>query len=220
MAYTDVRDEIIAAAGVTSAHNTIVTAAITRAAKWLLRNYNFPESLTYVAKPDSPDYLTEDEYTVTLPSSCGKIKGVRLARVDITDSSFLDYMVIRRKEETYIDETTGSQLWYTRVGDTLSLSKPMDNDYYKLQLWYQTVSTSAMETALSGTYGDVLFHLGMLRAAPTLHKPELIGVYAPLWQQDQDTLARYLNEIEWENMDFAAGDSLPITLTERYPAGD
>lgn len=213
MTYAAVRDTVVAAASVSTGNDALVLGAVNRAAKYLLRNYNFPESLTYTALPTATS-LGEGDTTVTLPSGVGKLKGVRLKQTNVDP---VTYMVLHRREETVLP-TEGGPIYYKRLATTLELDTELDDETYKIELWYQTVLLATAETWLTDTYEDVLFHLAMLRAAPILHKPELIQTYAPLWQQDEKVLAVYLNELEWEGMHLRMGSDEITTLAERYPA--
>lgn len=213
MTYSAVAGTVRDALSVSSAHDTVILAAVTRSAKYLLRNYNFPESVTYAALP-SASSLGEGDDSVTLPSNVGKIKGVRLKQ---TNADPVTYMVLRRREETVLP-TEGGPIYYIRTATELALDTELDDEVYKLEIWYQTVSTTSAETWLSDTYEDVLFHLSALRACPLVHKPELIATYSGLWQQDQAVLAVYLNEVEWEGLSLRMGNDEITTFTERYPA--
>lgn len=211
MAYTDIRDSIIAAAGVSAtAHNALALQAVERATRYLLRNFNFPESVVKY----TTGALDAETQTVDLELGTGKIKGVRLL-LD-TDEPFL-YKVLRRREETVLPYADGPAA-YSRIGEQLVLDKALPAAGYKLEIWYQTVDPDVAESWLTQTYEDVLFHLSILRALPLLRKPELMRDFAPLWQQDEAVLAVYLNEIEFENLDLRMGNDEVQDITERYPA--
>lgn len=202
------------ALGVSSASDQDVLEGLERNASYLLRNYNFPESLTYYASATLADGATG----FALPAGVGKIKGLRLK---LTSESPALYQTLRRREEHVLPAEGGPIYWY-RLGSDLKFDAPLvrepASETYIAELWYQTVNVDTAETWLTSTYKDVLFHRTVYELAPTMRKPEVMQIYSGLWQEDQVVLAAYLNELELAGLDLRFGTDEVLIETARYYA--
>lgn len=216
-AYADLVPDVREALGVGSAKDSVVQAGLERNARYLLRNYNFPESLTYYASSTLADSATGFALPVA-PAAVGKIKAVRLK---LTSESPPLYKRLRRREESVLPTEGGPIYWY-RLGANIAFDTPLVrnpvSETYVGELWYQTVSIATAESWLSDTYRDCLFHRTAYELAPLLRKPEAQQVFSALWQEDQVILASYLNELEFQDLDLRLGEHEVPALIERYPA--
>lgn len=211
MAYADLLDNIREALGVTSAHDASLTAAITRNARFLLRNYNFRESVRRATTQN----LALNAVTVGLPADAGKVKAVRLRYIHTGGTL---YKRLRRMEEGSLPQRTEvGPMYYWFEPPNIHLDTPMPETGYDLEVWYQSTDPAINEAWLSTTFADVLTHRTIYELAPTKRKPEAMQVYNALWQEDLVVLANYLAELEFGDLEMKmGGDS--HAYRERYPS--
>lgn len=216
MTYISIRDDIKAALGVGDANDAILLSGVKRAGRYLLRNFNFPQSLIYF----QTDALAADADEIDLDSGTGKILGVRLKFDDGSGESETNplYSVMRRREPSVLPVLGGPSLFW-RTDQTLKFDRgvPDESSYY-VEIWYQSVDLTVTESWLTCDYEDVMFNLGAKYCCPLVHKPELLPMYDSLWQESQAMLAVYLNELEWENYSLRMGNDEPLVVAERYPS--
>ena len=206
--YADILPELYEGLSISSAHEQSLLRGIENAARFLLRNYNFRESMTRATTP-----LALGAVTAAIPADAGKIKAVRLRLLSGTE--YL-YKRLRRREEGQLPRFNGPEFYWTE-GDLLYLDTKMPAAGYDLEIWYQTVSPAAAEVWLSEKYKDVLEHRTGYEMAPKKRKPEAAQLYSGLWQEDMVVLANYLQELEFGDMDLGISDP-GVPYRERYPA--
>lgn len=216
MTYTSVSEDVREALGVASANDALILKGVKRAGRYLLRNFNFPDSLVFY----ETDALAAGSQEIDLEFGTGKVLGVRLKYVEGSDDPL--YKNLARREHAVLPYQGGPAAFW-RTEQSLKLDSQLDPDGvdsgdYTLEIWYQTVDLGVAETWLTCNYEDAMFHLSAMYCAPLVHKPELLQTYAALWQHSEGMLAVYLNELEWEHYDLRMGNSEPVLLPERYPA--
>jgi hypothetical protein len=201
---------------------TIIPALVTRQARKLLRDYNFQKSLTrqtYAAPQVVATYPSFD-----LPAGAGKILGLRFN--DPTNNTWSD--MLKRRESFVlpnVDPTWQSvdgivdlsQRRYWQEGTKLYLAEPIDASLtgLNLVLWYQTVEP-ASATWIYDDFEDVLFTLSVYRGAAENRKPEVQQAYQALWAEDMQSLAIYLNELEFDNLEMVQREERTV-YRDRYP---
>src|SRR5688500_16077871 len=108
MSYDDMVPAIRSALAVGTSKDEEILAALRRNAVFLLRNYNFPEALTFAESTA----LADGAQTSALPDGVGKIKAVRLA---LTGDDPALYKILHRREEHVLPAVEGPAYWH-RIG--------------------------------------------------------------------------------------------------------
>ena len=208
--FGDILEDLRFGLGVSAEHNRTMQRGIRRAAKKLLRAYNFRESLRKDVQPMGPDVDR-----ITLMPDAGKVKLVVLTTMD---GNTRQYKRLLRRPEGLLPYYQGPKFYYSEGFDlVLDTPLPADGLNYELWAWYQSVDPDLNEDWLSSTYEDVLEHLSGTELALKLRKPEAFEYYNRLWMEDVPILARYIAELEFTDMDMGFGDTREVAL-ERYPA--
>ena len=216
MPYTDLLPDLREGLGVSAAYDASITRGITRCARFLLRNYNFRESV----KRSAALPLAANVQSFALPADAGKVKAVRLRQPGGgTGTAAYIYQQLRRREEGSLPWLDGPKYyWIEGANVYLDTSVPVGQVGLEAEVWYQTNSPTTAETWLSSTYNDVLEHRAGYEMAPKLRKPEAMQLYNTLWSEDIVVLAQYLQELEFADLEMRMGEDLP-RYQERYPSG-
>lgn len=211
MTYASLTPTVREALAVSSAHDTVIQASIRRSASYMLKHYNFPKSVVRFTSPSIPIGATN----VLLPVGFGKIKAVRLALR--AGGVAPEFKHLHRCEEGTLPYVDGPAAYWIE-GQELVLDTPMPEAGLVLEVWYQTINIDLAEVWLTTDYSDNLFNLSCVRAAPMVRKPEAQAIFSPLWAEDMQILAVFLNELEFNGMDLRMGSSSGTGFTERYPS--
>lgn len=209
MAYSDMVASVRETLGVSSGYDaSLILPGIQRAATFLLRTYEFPKSLTVFTSPA----LALNAKTVALPAaSVGKIKAVVL--FNAAGSHF------KRLRKTLVGEPARSDgpVYYWQEGTNLVLDTPLAEAAYTVKVYYVNVSYATNEAWLSSEFEDTLFALSVKRLALDLRKPEVAAAFNDIWQEHIPTLAQYLNELQFNDLDLRMMPEVQaVTPTERY----
>lgn len=193
---------------VSSAYDdTTILPGLRRAAAFLLRTYNFPKSLTLFTSAALAIAAKE----VVLPvNNLGTVVVVRLTKAGPP-------AIYKRLRKTLIAEPprVGGPQFYWLQGNKLVLDTPMAEAGWVLEVWYHNTDPVAAEAWLSGEFEDILFTRAVVNLALDLRKPEVYQAYNSIWSEQVPTLATYLNEVEFNDLDIRMGP-MNSEVTPRY----
>jgi hypothetical protein len=198
------------ALGVSSSYdNVTIPAGIRRAIAFMLRTWTFPQAMELGNFP-----IADGASSIALPvTGVGKIHAVRVR--DATSTLF------KRLRKTLIGELPHSDgpVFYWREGNLLKLDTPIDGAGYSIDVWYNSTDIDAADPWITADFEDVTFTLSTMRLAQELRKPEVFTTFAASWQELVPTLAQYLHEVEFNDLDIRMKPSVdPPSPPERYGA--
>lgn len=201
------------ALGVSSSYDAeTIPALIRRSIKRLLRDYHFPKSL--IREDFTELFINSDEFT--LPD--GFKKEYRVNFYD--DSSGVDYWSdpLFKSETFRLPQPDGFPRYYWLEGTKLKTDTPLPESMvgFTLQLYYESWSVDDNETWFTEDFEDVLFYHSVFRGAAEMRKPEVMQAFAPLWMDEQQSLAIYTNELEFDNLEIRMREP-SRQIVERYP---
>ena len=187
----DMVPEVREALGVSRSYDAVtIPGGIRRAITFMLRTWNFPLALTKVNVP-----IAEGDKELALPATgVGKIRAVRL--VDDTQTLF---KTLRRTLLGELPREDGP-VFYWQEGTTLKLDTAVNEVGYSADIWYNSTDVDTAEPWITTDFEDVLFTLSTTRLARELRKPEVLATFAAIWQEDAQSLAIYLNEVEFNDL--------------------
>lgn len=188
-----------------------VTELVTSACRSLLRDYHFPKA---VNRQDTLN-LTLGLQEITLPAGFKKELQVRI--YDPVAKAWAD--PLRKREGFTLPARSGMPTHYYLQGTKLIWDTPLIADFVgmTLTLWYESMSVAVNEAWLTEDFRDAVKYLAIVRGAAENRKPEVMQAFSPLWADERTSLAIYLNELEWGNLDMFQREPSGM-LGERYPA--
>lgn len=213
------------ALGVSSSYDTeTIPAAIRRAMKRLLRDYHFPKAISTVTwkttAVDPEPALIPGQQVFPLPK--GFKKDMTVIYSQPGESVFdIKYSAPLKKLEGFRAPNSGdwSAKYYWLQGQNMVIDKwltELPTDPLGLTLIYEGWDVEVNESWFCEDFEDVLYLLTVYRTAAEFRKPEVMKAYAPLWAEEQQSLAIYTNELEWDNIDVMMREAT-WQPTERYP---
>jgi hypothetical protein len=218
------------ALGVSSSYDeTTLPAAIRRAERRLLRDYNFPKSVKTVVWQTDPDgNLPEAERLgigqtfFKLPTGMKRDLLVMYTSPGTNPPGTRSWSDPLKKLEGFrAPNTAGDALsrFYWLHGDSLVLDKPLYNypiEPIHLEFTYQSWDVVENEPWLVEDFEDVIFILTVYRTAAEMRKSEVMQAYSALWQEEVVSLATYVNELEYDNLYMMMREATHAR-SERYP---
>jgi hypothetical protein len=171
-----------------------IPALIRRSVNRLLRDYHFPKAVQRI--PFSP--LADGDQQFTLPAGFKKELEIRLN--DPSDNSWSDPLKkVQGFALPYPGPVHPRSYWIE--GTQLWIDTPIDSARagFGLIMWAETMDAVNNEDWLTEDYADAVFYFSVVRGCAEFRKPEVMQTYGPLWQDEQASLAIYLNELEWQN---------------------
>lgn len=196
------------ALGVSSSYDTVtIPAGIRRAIAFMLRTWSFPQALEMTNFP-----IANGAQQIALPvTGVGKIRAVRIR--DATSTLF------KRLRRTLVGELPHSQgpLFYWQEGNVLKLDTAISGAGYSIDVWYNSTDIDAADPWITSDFEDITFTLSTMRLAQDLRKPEVQAAFAQTWQEQVPTLAQYLNEVEFNDLDVRMQPKINVqNPNERY----
>lgn len=187
-----------------------IPALIRRTVNRLLRDYHFPKAVVQ----EQFSSLVEGQTVFDLPSGFKKELEFRLYDPDTL--TFTDPLV--KRENFQLPYPTGAPHFYWLQGTQLVLDTPLTSSMTGFQglLWYESMDAGVNEDWLTADFPDAVFYLSVTRGCAEFRKPEVMQIYGPLWQDEQQSLAIYLNELEWNNIEVNMKQAHRPAI-ERYP---
>lgn len=183
--------EVREALGVSSSYDSItIPAGIRRAIAFMLRTWTFPQALVMGSFA-----IAAGGTQIALPANgVGKIRAVRIRYGNGT---------LRRLRRTLIGESphSGGPLFYWQEGNVLKFDTAVAGVGNNIDVWYNSTDVTAADPWITSDFEDIVFTLSTMRLAQELRKPEVQGVFAQAWQEQVPTLAQYLNEVEFNDLD-------------------
>ena len=88
---------------------------------------------------------------------------------------------------------------------------------YHTYIWAETMDAASNEDWMTTDFPDAVLLFAVTRGSAQFRKPEVMAAYAQLWADERESLAIYLNELEWNNADIRMREARPPAI-ERYPA--
>lgn len=196
------------ALGVSSSYDAVtIPAGIRRAIAFMLRTWSFPQALVTSNFP-----IANGASQIALPvTGVGKIRAVRLK--DATGTLF------KRLRRTLVGELPHSQgpLFYWQESNLLKLDTAIAGAGYSIDVWYNSTNIDAADPWITSDFEDITFTLSTMRLAQDLRKPEVMAAFSQTWQEQVPTLAQYLNEVEFNDLDIRMQPELNSqNVNERY----
>lgn len=207
--YADMVPAVRETLGVSSGYDaSTILPGIRRAAVFLLRTYTFPKALTVFT---SPALALKAKVVPLPPADVGKIKAVTLF-----DAAGENY---KRLRKTLVGEPSRADgpVYYWQEGANVVLDTPLGEADHTLRVHYMNVNPTTNEDWMSTEFEDTLHVLSIQRLALDLRKPEVAQAFSAIWQEHVPTLATYLNELEFNDLDLRMMPELqPNEPRERY----
>lgn len=201
------------ALGVSSSYdNVTIPAGIRRAIAFMLRTWQFPQALTLGNFP-----IAASAQQVALPAAgVGMIHAVRLK-----DGTAAPNTLYKRLRRTLVGELPHSDgpVFYWREGNLIKLDTALGagDVGYSLDIWYNNVNIDTADPWITSDFEDITFTLSTMRLATELRKMEIAQTFQAAWQEQVPTLATYLNELEWNDIDIRMKPAVdPPSPPERY----
>jgi len=215
------------ALGVSNSYDeTTLPAAIRRAERRLLRDYNFPKSIKrrnwWTDAVPVEDRLGVGQFAFKLPTGMKRDLGVIYRSPGTNPPHTTGWTDPLKKLEGFRAPNTASDAfarYYWLEGDMLVVDKPLYTlpvEVVHLELTYQSWDVVENEPWLIEDFEDVIFILTVYRAAAEMRKPEVMQAYAALWQEEVVSLATYVNELEYDNLYMMMREAR-ARHDERYP---
>lgn len=183
-----------------------LTDMLQSAVRKLLRDYNFPKSKrrAYLGTGTASTVnggatLALSDLSFPLPTGFKK-EGV-LFVFDPTTGSFTP--ALTKAENFRFPQLDGLNKFYWLEDGQVWLDNPIDSDTagYQLVMLYQSNDVSSNESWITDEFEDAVFYVAATRGAVDVRKPELAQTYGTLWKDEQETLAIFLNELEWDGVE-------------------
>jgi len=211
------------ALGVSSSYDAeTVPDLIRQAVGRLLRDYNLPKSVGrwYFGSSGPGDegsstrILDVADQSFNLPS--GFKRDFQLRFYDPADETWSD--PLQKREAFVMPAASGETLRYWIEGTKLWIDTAIEADGAGKQLlfFYQGMDVTANESWVTADYADAVCYLAAVRGAVEVRKPDLADTYAKLWADERESLAIYLNELEWGNVVMLQRER-ELPALDRYP---
>lgn len=194
MALVDLVERVRSALAVSADYDAQIEAGIKSAGRRLLRDYNFPKQIVKLTYP----LVAAGSQYLALPADFKKPLGVRLSQFEEATTFWSEPLT--RAEAFKLPSPDGVPRHYWVEGTNLWLDTAMPTEGLDVVLWYQSSSWDDNAAWLLADQEDTLFYFAMTRLAPEMRKKEVFEVFAPLWSDERQSLAIYLNELEWDDV--------------------
>jgi hypothetical protein len=183
---------------------------IRRTINRLLRDYHFPKSVVRTTIVG----LTAGDQHFTLPVGFKKELGVRL--YNPVDKSWTE--PLGKRNEFRLPYPSKQPRHYWLEGSELWIDTPISVEMAGLSavIWHETMDADSNETWITAEYPDAVMYLSIVRGAAEFRKPDIVPVYAELWKDEQQSLAIYLNELEWDKVEMYQREAVGYP-SDRYP---
>jgi hypothetical protein len=194
MSVADLVPRVREALGISASYEAeIIPALIRRQIGRLLRDYNFPKQIVRVEFP----VTDPTAQTFVLPAGFKK----ELA-VHIFDPRTTLWSEPLKKREGMVPQTFEPD-YYWLQGGSLQLNTPMGPNGVgmKLVVFFQSMDPVLNEDWMTEDFEDVVFTLSVYRGSIEQRKPDVGAAFGQLWKEDQASLAIYVNELEFSNLD-------------------
>ena len=187
-----------------------IPALIRRCINRLLRDYHFPKAVK------RQDFLNLPLNANSFGLPVGFKKELEFRLYDPVSGTYSDPLV--KRERFQLAYPSGAPHYYWLQGTTLMIDTPLNASYTGFSgfLWYESMDTASNEDWMTTDFPDAVFYLSVVRGCAEFRKPEVMQTYAPLWQDEQTSLAIYLNELEWNNSQINMKEARGWPA-ERYP---
>lgn len=203
----------------------------------LLRDYHFPKSVSRyyfgsggTADGTSGTLLALSDQSFTLPN--GFKKDGQLRFYDPAAATWSDALEKREgfvlpaelfadivNSDPFIQQQITKRYWIEGTKLWVDLAIDTDGVGKQLVMWYENqLVDTASEAWITTDYTDAVVYLSIMRGALQFRKPEVAKDYAGLWQDEQTSLAIYLNELEWGGVVMMQRERRAAALS-RYPIG-
>lgn len=202
--------------------NETIPDLIRGAVRRLLRDYNFPKSKARyyfgsggVGSPGaSTRLLALDDQAFALPT--GFKKEFQLRFYDPADETWSD--PLKKREGFIMPSISGSTEWFWMEGETLYIDTKIEADGVgkQLILWYQSKDVATNEDWVTDDFTDAVAYRAIMAGAVEVRKPDVAKTFAELWADERESLAIYLNELEWDNVNIMQRERT-LPMLERYP---
>jgi hypothetical protein len=212
MAVADLVTDVRGMLGVNSSYDDEkIPALLRRTITRLLRDYHFPKSIKRI------DFLNAllNTKEFTLPDGFKKELEVRY--YDPTGLAYSDPLV--KRERFQLPYPSGTPHYYWLEGTKLVVDTAYSTSMvgFHTYIWAETMDAASNEDWITADFPDAVMYFAVTRGAAEFRKPEVAATYGQLWTDERESLAIYLNELEWNNADIIMREARPPAM-ERYPA--
>jgi hypothetical protein len=203
------------AAAVSSTYDgTVVTDAITRTMKRMLRDYNFPKSVRRQTWAGAA--IGAQSY----PVPAGLKRPLELRFTNPVDGTWSDEL--ERKDGFVLPQVGDTERPYGRYywieGTNLYVDRPMPVGGLNLVLWHQSLVVDTESTTwLLDDFEDLIFSRACFLLTSELRKEELAPVFDARVQDEMTSIAIFANELEWQGMNMMMREANG-PRGQRYPA--
>lgn len=169
---------------------TLIREAVNR----LLRDYHFPKSVKRATFTDA----VAGDYQFALPDGFKQELEVRY--YDPTSSSYSD--PLKKRERFQLPYPSGAPFYYWLEGGNLVVDTPYSTSMvgYSTFIWYESMDVDG-NLWITDDFSSAVRYLAITRGCAEFRKPEVMETFAPLWQDEQQSLAIYTEELRWNNSD-------------------
>lgn len=212
--------------GVSSSYDAeTIPDLIRQAISRLLRDYNFPKSVSryYFGSGGTGDgtsgsLLALNQQQFALPSGFKREFQLRFYD-DSPALGLATWSSPLKKREGFIEPAaSGVNEYYWLEGTNLWLDAPIEADGVGKQLvmMYQSMDVAANESWVTTDWEDAVCYKAIVNGAVEVRKPDVAKTFAELWGDERESLAIYLNELEWGNVVMMQRERR-LPALDRYP---
>lgn len=192
------------------------------AVRRLLRDYNFLKSIQRYyfgsggsgAVGSSTKLLALGDQSFDLPS--GFKKDFQLRFYDPAEQTWSD--ALKKREGFIMPAASGVTEHYWLEGTKLYIDTAVEEDGVGKQLVmiYQSKDVATNEDWVTEDFEDAVCYRAIMAGAVEVRKPDVAKTFAELWADERESLAIYLNELEWGNVVMMQRERM-LPVMERYP---
>lgn len=200
------------ALGVNSSYDADEIPGLIRdACNRLLRDYHFPKSVK------KQDYLALAEGTNGFALPAGFKQELEIRYFDPSDGSYSD--PLRKREGFRLPYPSGVPYYYWLEGTNLRIDTPFSAAMtgFNAYIWYESMDVDG-NLWITDDFAPAVRYLAITRGCAEFRKPEVMQTYAPLWQDEQTSLAIYTEELRWNNAEINMREARGYPSC-RYPRG-
>ncbi len=170
-----------------------IPALIRRTINRLLRDYHFPKSVRKATF--GPALLGDFQF----PLPVGFKQELELRYYDPVGTSWSD--PLRKKQGFQLPYPTGVPYYYWLEGTNLVVDTPYSAAMigYSTFLWYESMDAEGNEDWLITDYEDSVFLASVVKGCAEFRKPDVMQTYGALWTDERQSLAQFLEELNWNN---------------------
>lgn len=214
MTFAELVSRVREACGVNASYeDETIPALVDRCINRLLRDYHFPKA---VKEYDFTNlFIDSQEYT--LPDGFKALLEARF--YDPVTESWAENP-LEKKIGRQFPRSLGypSQYWLQGTKLITDTKLPAEMVGFTLELFYESMDAASNRDWFVTDFESAIFYFAAARGAAEFRKPEVAQLYGQLWSDERESLAIYLNELEWDDVELIMREARAEPRL-RYPAG-